>query len=115
MKKIKLETIFINDSRADGAPFIDKNGSPYKLAKITWEDGEATMFLGKFGEKDEAVIKNWKPGDEVEVVIERNGDFVNFKVPKKQDMVEARVEKLEEQMGKVGKILKDLKSKGGDE
>ena len=38
---------------------------------------------------------SWKAGDQVTIVIEQNGDWLNFRHPVKQDVVNSRIDRLE--------------------
>ena len=106
MKKVKLESVFINDKKADGSPLINKNGGKFKMAVIKFNGKTASKYLDpKFGAKDEQTISQWKSGDEVVVMIEQKGNFTNFSIPNKTDKLEARVVILED---KINKLLNNI-------
>lgn len=111
--KTTLKSIYINDKKADGTPYKDKNGNPFKMAVIETTDGvKASMYLHhKFGEKDLKTISEWKEGDEVNIIIEKAGDFTNFKIPTKTDLLEERVLVLEDKLEKLGTFVKQHFSK----
>ena len=110
IEKTQIDSVFINTTKADGTPYIDKNGSLFKIATIKWttakgEEKKASMMIsGKYGAKDEAVVSQWKAGDNVEITLEQNGDFTNFKIPSRLDLLERRIEMLEDLLiaGKAG-------------
>lgn len=96
IKEIKLKSIYINDKKADGTPYIDKNGNPFKMAVIENEKGDkASMFCGKFQAKDLEEIKAWKSGDTVRVNLETDGKYINFSLPSKTDELQERITGIE--------------------
>jgi hypothetical protein len=106
--RIKLKSVFINDKKSDGTPYKDKNGNPFKMCMIESENGnKASMFLGKFQEKQIPVLQTWKAGDTVDVIIEKNGEYTNFNLMTKTDLLEERVKKLEEAVFSPEKLVKE--------
>ena len=96
IKEIKLKGVYINDTKKDGTPCVDKNGNPYKMIYIENTEGKkASMFCGKFQAKDLQIIQTWKAGDTVRVNLEKSGEYINFTIPSKTDEIVERVEKLE--------------------
>ena len=75
---------------------ISKSGKPYTMYFIETEEGKASMYCDMvFGKKDIETAKTWKDGDEVNLVFEKNGDYLNFSIPSRYDLLEVRVSKLE--------------------
>jgi len=108
---IKIRSIFVNDKKADGTPFVDKNGNPYKMATLVVDSGKkASMFIGKFQEKYLPELQSWKAGDIVDVVFEKNGEYINFKIPTKTDNLEERVVSLELKVARLEGSLLSIKS-----
>lgn len=96
IKEVKLKSIYINEKKADGTPYIDKNGNPFKMAVIENEAGhKASMFCGKFQAKDLEEIKAWKSGDTVRVNLETDGKYINFSLPSKTDELQERITGIE--------------------
>jgi len=96
IKDIKIKSIYINDKKADGTPYIDKNGNPFKMAVIENLEGKkASMFCGKFQIKDLEHIQTWKSGDTVRINLEQDGNFLNFSLPKQTDELAERIASLE--------------------
>lgn len=92
--KIKLKSVFINTTNKDGVPYADKNGTPYHMAVITSESGNKAsrrIWSNEFHILQH--IQSWRPGDEVEVTIEKNGEYNNFDVDVKP-LTENRVREL---------------------
>lgn len=96
IKEVKLKSIYINEKKADGTPYIDKNGNPFKMAVIENEAGhKASMFCGKFQAKDLEEIKTWKSGDTVKINLEQDGKFTNFSIPNRTDELQDKISNLE--------------------
>lgn len=96
IKEVKLKSIYINEKKADGTPYIDKNGNSYKLVVIENEAGhKASMFCGKFQAKDLEEIKTWKSGDVVKINLEQDGKFLNFSIPNRTDELQDKIANLE--------------------
>lgn len=95
----QIKSIYINDKKPSGEPYIDKTGTPFKRAVLETADGrKASMIIGKYGAKDLAIIQGWKQGDFVDVVFEEVGQFTNFKIPSKTDVVIEKTASLEERV-----------------
>ena len=101
METVKIKSIFVYETNKDGVPYINRNDIEYKRVKLVLEDGRSLSALAYGGE----AFLSWKSGDEVEVVIEQNGDFLNFSLPEETDKLEKRVEELEDWKGRVGPFL----------
>lgn len=92
IETIKIETIDIKHG-------ISKNGRAYAMPIIQTEDGrKMSMYIDK--EYDTKVhnlekIEGLQEGDELTVSVEQNGDFLNFKLPSKTDLLDARVDSIE--------------------
>lgn len=96
----QIKSIYINDKKPSGEPYIDKTGNPFKRAVLETADGKkASMIISqKYGAKDLATIQEWKAGDFVDVVFEEIGQFTNFKIPTKTDIVVEKTNSLEERV-----------------
>jgi hypothetical protein len=111
IKEVKLKSIYINEKKADGTPYIDKNGNSYKLVVIENEAGhKASMFCGKFQAKDLEEIKTWKSGDVVKINLEQDGKFTNFSIPNRTDELQDKIANLELRVSRLegSKESKDL-------
>jgi len=93
--KIVLTKIYISDQKKDGTKFVDKNNKPFKRVAIqTNSHGET--WLSSFSFRDSDEMREWKEGQEVQILISKRDDFWNFRIPTKGDLLEERVTKLEE-------------------
>ena len=97
MEKVKLTKIYRNTTNKAGEPLKTKDGKPYVRVVFKCE---------KYGDKYVSGFENegninWKIGDEVEVMIEAVGEYLNFKMPNSNvsrnefDALVARVKSLE--------------------
>lgn len=95
--KLTISRIYISDKSKDGKEFITEKGKKFWKIAIQTEDpkykGEYLTDL-IFDEDD--IRFNWKAGQQVNIVVERKGQYLNFSMPDKFDYLEARVEALEE-------------------
>ncbi|MBP8708286.1 MAG: hypothetical protein KBH94_06170 [Caldisericia bacterium] len=100
MKHI-ITSYFINSNDKDGKPLKTKDGKFYKkvVIKVNQDENDPKEYDDQylshlaFGNDDPTLF--WKVGDEVEILVEKNGDFFNFRVPSRLDRLEERVEALE--------------------
>lgn len=91
----KITRVAVSDTKKDtGQKFVDKNGKPFWRVGIqTEQTGDVWHSTICYDPKDSAM--NLEQGQEVELVLEKNGDFNNFKMPSKLQLLEKRVEVLE--------------------
>ena len=81
METIKITQIsrFTNDKQ--GNPLQTKDGRPYTRVNLK-TDKYGDKWLSGFGNQTNA---DWKQGDEVEIIVKQNGEYLNFDTPKKED------------------------------
>jgi|SRR5215216_2243312 len=95
-EKITIKQIWLNDTKKDGTPYLDKSQRPYKGTKIVTTDGR--NIWGRT--YDKSPILSWKVGDTHEVEIQEGNDgFLSFRLPKvtaDTSGLEARVKHLED-------------------
>lgn len=94
VQKVTITRVYASDTDKNGNKLVSKTGKPYsKLAIKTTQHGEKWLsgFKGKENE-------NWKEGDQVDVIVTQNGEYLNYEVPKQTDRLEARVAALEVQV-----------------
>lgn len=95
--KVKLTKVFVNDKDKNGNPLVSsKTGKPYKKVAIKTEQHGDKWLSGFANDNDEKLF--WKEGQEVEIFVEENGQWLNFKTPGKIDSLEARVKALEDKV-----------------
>ena len=104
--KVKVESIQIVEGTSK------TSGKPYKRAILEFNGQQASMFINeKYGTRDLEVLNAWKVGDEVEVMIEQSGQYLNFKLPSKTDLLAEKVLALEGRVDKLEGIIANAQSK----
>ena len=97
IENLTITKIFINHESKDGKKFItDKGKNFWKIAIQVDEQEYKGEYLSSliFNEDDERF--NWQVGQQISVIVERNGQYLNFSVPTRFDRLEIRVNELEE-------------------
>lgn len=90
----KITKVYKSEKNKAGDAFVDKNGKPFwKVAIKTEATGDKYYSCLAFRE-DDAVMKLTEGSSHTLLVWEENG-FDNFKVPSKTDLLEDRVNALE--------------------
>lgn len=114
IQKITLESVEIKSFDKN------KNGDPYEMAFVKYDGGkEASMYLAKVGDdkqlawtqKNKEMIEELKEGEQTVLKLEKNGNYMNFKFPGRNDLLEARIETLEEGFEKMKNYLKEKLTK----
>lgn len=82
-QKVKLTRIYTSNKDKSGNPLMSKAGKPYTRMSIKTEQ-YGDKWISGF---QNASNKNWKDGDEVEVIISKKGEYLNFETPKQEDKV----------------------------
>ncbi len=117
--KVKLTKITRINTNKEGEPYISKKtGKPFTICRI-WTEEHGDKSIGGF---DNQTTSNWKEGDEVEIIVKENGQWLNFemtsdKVTRKEfDALALRVE-LIEKFNSVGQFDKaeNTKEEDGDD
>ena len=86
---------FTNDK--EGNPLKTRDGRPYTRLLIRAKEYGDKSLSGFDGEQ----AKDWKEGQEVEVEVEQKGEYLNFKLPKKEN---PNAKQFEEVLGRLVKI-----------
>jgi len=89
--KITLTRVFVTDKNKDGTPLMSKLGKPYSKLSVKCVEYGDKWLSGFKGRENE----NWKEGDQVDVIVKQNGDFLNYEVPKAEDKLAMRVSAIE--------------------
>lgn len=104
LQKVSISKVIIKDKNKDGVALKTKDGKSFRKVVIqTNELGDLWLSKLVFDYNDPCL--SFKEGDVVDIVIEKNGDFYNFKLPSRLDRLEARVKALEDFM--INNNLKD--------
>ena len=89
--QIKITAISRFTTDKNNKPLLTRDGRPYERVKIQTET-HGPEWLSGFGNE---ITNSWKEGDTVEAIVEKNGQYLNFSVPKKTDLLEERLTALE--------------------
>lgn len=90
MEKLTLTFVGRYTTKKDGTPLVGKTGKPYTSLRIKCNE-YGDKYLSGF---DGAATQGWKEGDVVEVEVEQKGEYLNFSVPRKEDIAFSEVSKL---------------------
>lgn len=101
---MKITALYINTTKKDGTALISQYGKPFWKVSIKTDQYGDKYIYGNIYKEDE--LPTWKVGDEVKLEVTQNGDFLNFKVPTKNDGLEGRVQVLENQMKTMFEMMK---------
>lgn len=100
MKHI-ITSIFVNDKNKEGQLLKTKDGKPFKKIAIKVAKDEVNpqeydnQYLSCLVFRDDEVCLGWQAGDEIDILIDKNGSYFNFKVPSRLDRLETRIKALE--------------------
>lgn len=94
MDKTILTKLYITDKNKEGKPLTNKYGKPYQKIAIKTELTKDEWITG-FINSDKDVRLGWKEGQQIIIKITENGQWKNFEVADRIDLLEARVEALE--------------------
>lgn len=100
IRKVTVKTIKNYDKDKEGNTLTGKFGPYYKYG-LTCDEYPTKTIYG-IGNKP----LNWQEGQEIEIDIEEKGEWLNFKLPKKEDVAVSKVEELEKRVKKLEDLLK---------
>lgn len=89
--KVTLTRVFATDKNKDGTPLMSKLGKPYSKMSIKCAEHGDKWLSGFKGKENEF----WKEGDQVDIIVKQNGEYLNYDVPKAEDKLAMRVSALE--------------------
>lgn len=88
---------------------VNKHGEGYDMVILDTDGGKLSMYCDKVkGSKNLERTREWKSGDEVELNVEQNGQYLNFSLPSKS---EARFEEIEKRLGLIEEAIKNAQEK----
>jgi hypothetical protein len=91
-----------------------KAGRGYNMAILDTGEEKLSMYMDKEYDlkfKNLDKIQQWKKGDEVTIDVEQNGEYLNFKLPSKTDVLSERIFELEVRMEKLEGIIANAQKK----
>jgi len=102
IEKITIARLSFLDKDKEGNPLKTKDGKPYTRCLLDTTDGR------KMSGFSNPTAKTWQQGDQVEIEVEKNGEYWNFKIPKKETGGN-----YQEQLDRIEKMLKYLYENAG--
>lgn len=102
MEKLTVTKVFISDKNKEGVEFKSKKGEKFWKVGVKFDKWPEEWFSCLVFKEDDYAMK-LKEGDERLFVIER-GEYNNFKLPTRLDVLESRIEALERATRPVQKI-----------
>ncbi len=106
METLKLTSVTRYTTKQDGTPLVTKLGKPYTSIRIKAEK-YGDKFISGFGDQVNAA---WAVGDEVEVEVEQKGEYLNFRMPKKEDKIDDKLEMILNKLVGISIALETIKA-----
>lgn len=103
IEKITIGRITFISKDKEGNALKTKDGKPYTRCLLDAVDGR------KMSGFSNPTTQTWQQGDEVEIEVDKNGEYWNFKTPKK----EAGAGVNQEQMDRIEKMVTALYKASG--
>lgn len=94
IETLLIEKIYISDQSKDGRKFTTKAGKPYKRIAIKTREYPQD-YLTNFIFTPDDVQLIWKAGDIIKVIVSKNNQYLNYRLPARVDYLEKRIEELE--------------------
>ena len=101
--KVTLNKISRFTTDREGKQLMTKDKRPYTRVRIQTAE-HADQWLSGF---ENGITQGWKEGDTIEIDVKQVGIYFNFSTPKKEDLLEARIKVLEDQIVKLGFVPVD--------
>lgn len=107
-----IQTVTVNGIEIKSG--ISKAGRGYNMAILETDGGKLSCYMDKEYDmkyKNLEKIQQWKEGDKVTIDIEQNGDYLNFKLPSKNDILTERIFELEGRVERLEGIIENARKK----
>ena len=109
METVKITKIYRSMKDKNGNPLKTKDGRPYERVAIkTTQYGD--KYISGFGGKGNL---EWKEGDEVQIEISENGEYLNFDMPKASSASPELLVKINQILENTITIINKLEEAGG--
>lgn len=105
--KVHLTDIKRYDKDKEGNPLKTKDGRPYTRLVIKTDEYKDKLISGF----DNQETKNWQVSQEVEIEVEQKGEYLNFRLPKKDDKMLQDIQELRTQITKLNLRVTVLEDK----
>ena|SRR3990167_6470447 len=113
--KLTLNQLTRFDKDKEGNPLKTRDGRPYTRLLIRAKEYGDKPISGF----DSIQTQGWREGDTVEVEVEQKGEYLNFKLPNKQDLIGKQLEEINGRLVKMNigiqQILSHLQPKKEEE
>lgn len=98
METVRIVKVYKSDKKKDDTPleFKGRDGKMRKAMKVAIKtDKHGDVWISCLAFNSDDPVLSLKEGDEKTLVIWENNGFLNFKLPTKLDMLESRIEAIE--------------------
>ncbi len=96
MKKITIEKCFIRAENKQGVPFRTKQtNKPFKMISLLTTEFKPKYISAMIWDGN-SPLNLVQEGQTLEVIVTENGEYLNFELPKKEDLLEQRIKALED-------------------
>lgn len=96
-------------TKKDGTPLTTKDGRPYTSVRLQCQE-YGDKWVSGFENAD---TKAWSEGEKVEAEIEQKGEYLNFRVPKKEDKTAADISLIKTYLADITNELRIIKERVG--
>lgn len=103
----KITKIYRNTADKEGNPLLTRDGRPYEKVALKVER-YGDRYVSGFGNPQN---KDWAIGDEVDIIIEEKGEYLNFHMPNSKKAGEAQLGMIVEEIAELKKKVKALEDK----
>jgi len=104
MEKIRILNVGIKQG--------ESNGRAWRKCGIQTDKHGAKWLSCFLNQRNESRLESLRKGDTVEIIVEEQGQYLNFRLPDRIDYLEERVMALEEKVGMKGE--EELASVSGE-
>lgn len=111
IEKITIGRLSFIEKDKEGNMLKTKDGKPYTRCLLDATDGR------KMSGFSSPVAKTWQQGNEIEIDVERNGEYWNFKIPKKEEhgVNQAQIDRMEQMLIAIhAQLVSDIPAPAGD-
>src|SRR3990167_11033752 len=105
MEKFKINKITRYTKDKQGVQLKTKDGRDYTRVNLQVAQ-HGQKWISGFGSNTNV---NWKEGDEVELIVKENGEYLNFSEPKKIDAVDEKLEKILNKLTQMNLLLQSIR------
>ena len=105
-----ITKVYIGDKNKEGKPLLDKHGSPYKKVAIK-TNVHGDKWLSALSFRDNDPIRDLTEGQSAKIIVEQDGEYLNFSLPSRVDILEGKVAELEQAIFGKKETAKDFEDK----